>query len=355
MDKNLDALESLPSVSVVIAAYNCASTIGAAIESCLVQSHPPCEVIVVNDGSTDKTAQVLATFGDRIRVIHQANAGLAGARNAGTQAARAECVVWMDADDLAMPERLRVQASVLKAFPAIGLVSTDFSAFYDSGDDVVQSHINAYYEAASRLGGVRRIYPETANLVDCGDAQGCPAVLRYGAVYEALIWGNFVHPPTVMARRSLHDRVGPFDESLRYSSDYDLLVRMASLSEFGYVDAPLLRYRLSSVQMSKAASQGKLQLETVRILGKLESMDPDLYARRYTLIQRRVAESLLSAAAAIGSSDRSRAFGLLREGLQRGFIPVMAMRAATRIALPMPLLSVISKVRRQFRPGRHPA
>ena len=338
----------LGSVSVVIPAFNCAGTIGAAVESCLLQSYPPLEVIVVNDGSADATGSVLSGFGDRIKVIDQANAGLAGARNAGTRAARGDYVAWMDADDISVPDRFLVQASVLEAYPLVGLVSSDFSAFRDPVGELERSHIDTYYSAPARLGGLDEAYSQDATLAHITDQQEPPPPIRRGKVYESLLWGNFVHPPTVMARRSLHEAAGSFDESLRYSSDYDLILRMARLTEFGYVKASLLRYRLSVAQMSNAAGQGKLQLETARILRGLETVDPELHASKREFIRRRIAEALLSAASAVGSSDRVRAFSLLRDGLRHGFIPVMALRATARILLPIPMLKVVSATRRRL-------
>lgn len=353
--QNLESTAHLPSVSVVIAAYNCAATVAASIESCLAQTHPPAEVIVVNDGSSDDTPAVLAAFGDRIKVIHRPNGGLASARNTGTQAARGDCIAWMDADDLMQPDKLRLQATVLATHASIGLVSTDFSAFSDPRRDFAASFIEPYYEAIGRLGGVANAYPAAETLLSLREASGTPVTLRHGSVYETLLWGNFVHPPTIMARRSLHEAAGIFDAELRYSSDYELILRMARLAVFGFIDAPLLRYRVSPAQMSRAASQGKLQLETVRILSRVKEADPELFARRQSLIRRRIAESLFSAAASIGSADRPQAFGLLQEGLRKATLPLPALRAAARIALPMPVLRWISKLRRHAGPSRRAA
>src|SRR3546814_9264755 len=86
--------------------------------------------------------------------------------------------------------------------------------------------------------------------------------IRCGSAFESLLWGNFVHPPTVMVRRRLFDQIGVFDETLRYNSDYDFIVRASRAGLFAFIEQPLLRYRISTTQMSHAAAGGKIPLET---------------------------------------------------------------------------------------------
>jgi len=106
-------MTSALSVSVVIPVYNAERYIGKAIESALRQTHPPLEVIVIDDGSTDSTADVANSFGDRIRCVRQANAGPARARNRGVRESRGEFVAFLDADDEWLPEHLEEAARVL--------------------------------------------------------------------------------------------------------------------------------------------------------------------------------------------------------------------------------------------------
>jgi glycosyltransferase involved in cell wall biosynthesis len=315
-------------VSIVIPAYNCADTIASTVESCLAQNYEALEIVVVNDGSTDRTGEVLAAFGARIVLVDQRNGGLAAARNSGQRAASGEYVAWMDADDLMMPERIRLQARVLASQPKIGLVSSDFSAFVTPETDIEESHIVTYYDAVSRLGGIGNLYTSVLGEVETGSGS---VVVRSGHVYEPLVWGNFVHPPTVMARRTLLELAGQSDETLRYSSDYDLIVRMARTSQFAYLDAPLLRYRRSDGQMSKVHAGERMQLEGVRILEKLRDDDPGTYARLNPVIRRRLAESHIRAADEIGAADRVRALGHLFRGLRWKLLAGPAAMALGRI------------------------
>jgi glycosyltransferase involved in cell wall biosynthesis len=111
-----------PAVSVVIAAFNSEKYLGEAISSVLAQSIAPAEVIVVNDGSTDRTGEVAAAFGDRVRVITQPNAGCAAARNHGVRASTGDHIAFLDADDLWLSHKLQVQLAALGSEPAPEIV-----------------------------------------------------------------------------------------------------------------------------------------------------------------------------------------------------------------------------------------
>ncbi len=333
-----------PIVSVVIPAYNCASTIGAAVSSCLDQTCDRVEVIVVNDGSTDGTLGVLEAFGTRIRVISQPNGGLAAARNAGTRAARGRYVAWMDGDDLANAARFEIQAAVLDAHASVDLVCSDFSAFVDAAHDYETSHIGSYYGSVKRLGGMAKIFSRTRAL-QTRPGQGPVYTVRSDHVYEQLVWGNFVHPPTVMVRRSVFDKAGYFNEALRYNSDYALLLKIARHGEVAFVDAPLLRYRRSANQMSHAAAGGRIPLETAWITEQLQHEDPELFSRHRAAFRKRIALARIEAAEAIGGSDRLRALGLLARALLERPVVRPALRAFARIVVPRPVVVALKRLR----------
>jgi glycosyltransferase involved in cell wall biosynthesis len=147
-------------VSIIIAAYNGEAFVGAALETCLRQTHPKVEVVVVDDGSKDGTGQILKSYGGRIRVIEQKNGGLANARNTGVREARGEFIAWMDADDLVHPEKIATQLAAFRANPALVLVSSDFSAFRSEPEgDYEASHIRSYYDAYRLILFFYSIYP----------------------------------------------------------------------------------------------------------------------------------------------------------------------------------------------------
>ena len=122
-----------PFVSVVIPGYNCAQYIALTLKSVLSQNYPNFEVVFVDDGSTDDTRDAVAPFLDRIVYHHQANGGLAAARNSGMCLARGDFIAWLDADDLCCTDRLLVQAAYLVSHPRIVATGTNFAAFDDVG------------------------------------------------------------------------------------------------------------------------------------------------------------------------------------------------------------------------------
>lgn len=194
----------MKSVSVVIPTYNYAQYLGEAIDSALAQTLPPLEVIVVDDGSTDDTPQVLAAYGDRIRVLRQMNAGVAIARNSGIGAARGEYVAFLDADDVWLPRKLELQM-----------------ARFD-GD---------------------------VGLVHCGVEFGTTIQLPRveGDVADALLLlePDIIHGPgsTVVVRKRVAEEIGGFDPSLPASEDWDFIYRVATRYRVAHVAEPLVRYR----------------------------------------------------------------------------------------------------------------
>jgi len=123
-------------ISVVIPSYNYARFVREAIDSALAQTYPPLEVIVVDDGSTDATPEVLASYGDRIRVIRQRNEGVARARNAGIATARGDYVAFLDADDVWHPRKLELQIARFDGDPSLGLVHCGVEMFDGDGNTI---------------------------------------------------------------------------------------------------------------------------------------------------------------------------------------------------------------------------
>jgi glycosyltransferase involved in cell wall biosynthesis len=268
--------QSMPLVSVVIPAFNAATTIDATIESVLNQTYKNIEIIVVNDGSTDRTATVLRKYSSRIQLVHQSNRGLAKARNTGAGMASGDFVCLLDADDLCLPERVALQVEALELFPDAVLCCSDFSAFNSMGH-VADSHASNYYSViANSPGGLTTLFSSSAILGDSPRFGLNEKVsLLYGHVYRQLFLGNFIHPPTVMIRRKFLVQVGGFDESIKYNSDWECFVRLARLGSFLYVCHPLLAYRLSDNQMSRN-NRGRGQLDLVMASEKIWKSDEKL-------------------------------------------------------------------------------
>jgi glycosyltransferase involved in cell wall biosynthesis len=198
-----------PLVSVIIPAYQAEAYLDEALKSVLAQDYDEYEVILVDDGSTDRTAEIAEAH--RVRVLRQANRGPAGARNAGVALARGEFLAILDADDLWPPERLSRQVAHLRENSCDGLVMGLTEAFVTPGQER-PAH-----------------YPPIA---DAGPYPG--------------------HPSTMLVRRGIFERVGPFDESLRLSEDLDWLARARDADVgIGRLDCTLLYYRIHDANTSR--------------------------------------------------------------------------------------------------------
>ena len=175
---------SAPLVSVIVPAYNAQDSLGATLESLLAQDYAPFEIVVVDDGSTDATRAVAATF-PTIRCLEQPNQGPAVARNTGMAAARGEFFAFVDADDLVPGTKLRVQAGFLVEHPSVGCVLGRQEIVLDGVEAPSWMTHDAIY----------------------GDLDGIPLI-------------------SAMVRRSVIDEIGGFDPAFVPSEDRDLIVRM---------------------------------------------------------------------------------------------------------------------------------
>lgn len=188
-------------VSAIIPTFNRAACVGEAIESVLAQTFPNYEVIVVDDGSTDDTAAVLAKFGERIRVLRQENRGVSEARNAGLRAARGEWVAFLDSDDLWIPEKLAVQIHDVQLHP----------------------EAVAHFVDATMVG-----YPQGD--ISLFELRGCvetyrQAPLRSRPLGDVLKVQFFT--PTWLVKRAVLERTGQFHSDFHIFEDFELLTRAA--------------------------------------------------------------------------------------------------------------------------------
>ena len=184
-----------PRVSVIVPVYNRPVYVRQAIVSALAQECPGgFEIVVVDDGSTDETPAVLASYGAQIRVVRQANGGVARARNAGLEAARGEFFALLDSDDVWRPGKLAAQVELLDANPGAGFAHSDVAEFFESGPQTTWT---------------RR--PEIVS----------------GNVVRVLLRRNLIHTMTVMLRRRAIEEVGNFDPRYPPCEDWDLWLRIA--------------------------------------------------------------------------------------------------------------------------------
>lgn len=343
----------VPLVSVVIASYNASRTLPAALESVLAQSYTNLEVIVVDDGSTDDTAALLARHFPQVSCIRKTNGGLASARNCGCLAANGEFVALMDADDVCHPDRISVQVAFMLARPDILLCSSEFSAFNADGP-IGHVYASDYYsQIAETPGGIKALFAEQAvlDLRNAGIALHSAddgLSVHVGSCYESLAYGNFLHPPTVLFRREVLEQCGRFDESIRNMCDWDWLVRVARFGKFGYVDYPLLQYRLSESQLSGPGNNLQASLDILKIRENIVLRDPEIRTRSGRQLERAVGLSALTAADLWIDSDRIAAAQLLATAVRHGAFGGRLCKVMAKLLLPGRVLSYLRDVRRKW-------
>jgi glycosyltransferase involved in cell wall biosynthesis len=213
----------LPRVTAVIPTYNAAPFIRRTVESVLAQSYKDFELIVVDDGSSDATAGIVAGFGDRVRLIIQPNRGVSAARNRAIAEARGDLIAFLDHDDIWYPEKLEQQVHLMDTRPEVGLVYANAN-FIDESD--------------------RRMWTYLAR----------PRLHR-GTVLGPLFLDCFVPLLTVVVRAKLLADIGPFVTRWSIAEDYDLFLRAAEHSELDYVDQVLAGYRIHRGNLSRDFSR----------------------------------------------------------------------------------------------------
>ncbi len=206
---------------MILAVHNRESSVARAIASVLDQTYRPLELIVIDDGSTDGTRDVVESYGAQLTLIAQAHAGVYAARNRGLQHARGELVAFIDSDDAWLSDRLAAQVPLIRR-PEVGLVF---------GDAV---HVTAPHTGAPRTGLTSfRISPP-----------------RRGRVAKYFTWSNFVPTCTVLVRRSSLEETGNFSEERELSADYLAWFRIAVRYELDFVDRVVAEYTVHAEGIS---------------------------------------------------------------------------------------------------------
>ncbi len=196
----------LPRVSVIIPTYNRYPFLIEAVESVLSQSYRDFELIVIDDGSEDNTAEITHRYPDRLRYFYQENQGASAARNQGIKVSRAELITFLDSDDLWDMDKLRYQVDFMESTPEARICYTD--------------------EIWIRRGV--RVNPRKRHRKNSG------------WIFDRALELCIISPSSVMIRRELLQEVAYFDEELAVCEDYDLWLRIASINPIYLIDKPLI-------------------------------------------------------------------------------------------------------------------
>ncbi len=208
----------MPVVSVIIPAFNAEKTILETIQSLQKQTFPDFEIIVINDGSTDRTVEILNEIEDgRLKVFSYENGGLPVARNRGIDRATGEYITFLDADDLWTPDKIELQLAALQQNPEAG-VAYSWTAFINEKSEFLYAWEPLYYQ---------------------------------GNIYPQLLLRNFISSGSnIMVRSKYIQAAGKFDPTLKSAEDWDYYIRLAALCHFVLVPKYQILYRRSSQSMT---------------------------------------------------------------------------------------------------------
>lgn len=210
-------------VTAIVPAYNADRYISGAIESVLGQTYKNIDLIVIDDGSTDRTGEVVQRYGSRVRYIRQDNGGPSKARNTGIRAADSELIAFLDADDIWLPEKIQAQVDLLEDNPDLGLVFCDAEFMDEKG--------RSYGSVWKQRGCYEAMVAESRRLAH---------------PFAAVMMMDCILPSAVLVRRACLDRAGLFDESLRYTEhggveDKELMLRIALTTDMGCIPRLLMK------------------------------------------------------------------------------------------------------------------
>lgn len=226
-----------PKVSVVMAVCNAHQYVGEAVESVLQQTFTDFEFIIIDDGSTDDSGDVLRRYVDqdrRIQLVEQENRGLPPSLNRGLAMSRGKYVARMDADDVCLPRRFELQVNYLDSHPQCVVVGGDVKAIDEKGDSI--SSTDSRF--AGRLDSTNLMkFPRNHDTIENW-------LLTRG-------WA-FIHP-AVMMRRNAIEKVGGYDPKIKDAEDLDLFIRLAEVGQMANLPAVLLKYRCHSTQISSTS------------------------------------------------------------------------------------------------------
>ena len=200
-------------VSVIIPCYNAEKTIKETIESVLAQTYQDIEIIVVDDGSTDHSKEIIESFGSKVLYFYQENGGQSAARNTAIHHSSGKYLAFLDSDDLWMPEKLEKQLALMQQ-EGVDWCYCDCEYFLDSTGKSIGNYSNLVHP------------PKT------------------GLVAETLLMGNFIASPTPVVSKKIIEEAGNFNESFQFGEDWDEWIRIAMISPIVYQPEILTKHRI---------------------------------------------------------------------------------------------------------------
>ncbi len=280
-------------VSVIIPTFNRARFLGEALDSVLGQTYSDLEVIVVDDGSSDGTAELMATRtrdDARVRYVRQANRGASAARNAGLDAATGDFIAFLDSDDAWQPWHLELTLACLEQAPEAGLIWTDIEFVDDAGVLVKSSALEQLLSNYHRF-PLEELFEGSSSLGELGltaPPGSEDGRLYVGDVFSPMIMGNLVLASSTVIRRERLERADRFDETLPMGEDYEFFLRACRAGPVAFVDVDDVRYRVGNAdKLSGRQSPLPMASSYLKVLEETLARDGD----RITLPPAMVSEA----------------------------------------------------------------
>jgi len=233
-------MNSNPLVSIIIPAYNAERFIKRVLESALAQTYKNIEIIVIDDGSTDKTAEIVKNYKDpRIIYLYQKNQGQGPARNNGIKKSQGEYITFLDADDYYFPEKVEKQVRFLENHPEYQAVYCNALHFYSDNPTV--------------------FFKKKGNF-------------HSGDIFKDLLESSYINPNTIMVYRKVLDKAGLFNENRYYPEDWELWLKISRAGfKFGYLDEDLVKVEIRPDSNTTMAIQWILKNNALKMFENIFS------------------------------------------------------------------------------------
>lgn len=244
-----------PLISVIIPAYNCARYLDGAIQSVINQSFKDIEIIVIDDGSTDNTADIIKPFTGHIKYYRQENKGAASARNHGIKLSSGKYIAFLDSDDLWEPHKLAAQLNILENQPDFPVVHTNASTIDQDGNMILKS-ANEKRQSHN------------------------------GMIFEEFFLKNIsvILTSSAIIDRKCLETTGLFDDAFPVLQDYDFFLRLSWSHPVFFIKEPLVKYRVRPYSLTRTNAMRNIH-DSEKILEKTISEHPDFFKQHRKLLE----------------------------------------------------------------------
>jgi glycosyltransferase involved in cell wall biosynthesis len=303
-------------VSVIIPTYNRARLVVEAIESALRQTTPPREIIVIDDGSTDETPRVLASFGDRIISVRQANQGVGAARNRGLAMARGRYLAFLDSDDTWLEFKLELQVGVMERSPELGLLFSDFLITHENGG-MTPHGLQTWYRHSRPW---EHVFEKASSSTVGVPSKEDQVHLFCGRIYRALLEEFYVLTSCAIVRRDRLTMDARFTEGVEIYEDWEFFARLARTCDAGFLelDTTINRGGNDRPRVTDASIASKAE-SRLRMIGSVWKNDADFLAvHRAEVTVVEADQCLVLARARLLDSEPRAARAALRQWLRLG-------------------------------------